>query len=190
MKNPRFELHLDPEQAHLTAPSFGARKWPLEVATTRHLVLDLAKLVKSTVGPVIIESQDADPKYPSFLASIPGDKVLSVNAERCVEQILKATQVKEMPVAPTDAVPDLGPAVPESAHAEPLPTGVAKLHKRLNNDLELHKLHVKHYHMSGRQFRLRTSELALPKEIYDRFDRIVQKCKVCRDNAPPPQRSR
>ena len=45
--------------------------------------------------------------------------------------------------------------------------------EKLNNDVELYKLHVKHYHMSSAQFRRRTSMLGLPGEIYDKYDRIV-----------------
>ena len=48
--------------------------------------------------------------------------------------------------------------------------------EKLNNDVELYKLHVKHYHMSPAQFRRRTSMLGLPGEIYDKYDRIVKGC--------------
>ena len=51
--------------------------------------------------------------------------------------------------------------------------------EKLNNDVELYKLHVKHYHMSSAQFRRRTSMLGLPGEIYDKYDRIVKGCRVC-----------
>ena len=55
------------------------------------------------------------------------------------------------------------PAQPEPQVGEhPLPLPLVRLHKRLNKDLELYKLHVKHYHMSLNQFKKRTSELALP----------------------------
>ena len=47
--------------------------------------------------------------------------------------------------------------------------------EKLNNDVELYKLHVKHYHMSSAQFRRRTSMLGLPGEIYDKYDRIVKR---------------
>ena len=51
--------------------------------------------------------------------------------------------------------------------------------EKLNNDVELYKLHVKHYHMSPAQFRRRNSMLGLPGEIYDKYDRIVKGCRVC-----------
>ena len=55
--------------------------------------------------------------------------------------------------------------------------------KRLSKDVELYKLHVKHYHMSPTQFRRRTNQLALPEEIYDKYEHICKTCKVCAENA-------
>ena len=64
--------------------------------------------------------------------------------------------------------------------------------EKLNNDVELHKLHVKHYHMSSAQFRRRTGMLGLPGEIYDydKYDRIVKGCRVCSTSVPMPPRAR
>ena len=62
--------------------------------------------------------------------------------------------------------------------------------EKLNNDVELYKLHVKHYHMSSAQFRRRTSMLGLPGEIYDKYDRIVKGCRVCGTLVPTPPRVR
>ena len=64
--------------------------------------------------------------------------------------------------------------------------------EKLNNDVELCKLHVKHYqyHMSPAQFRRRTSMLGLPGEIYDKYDRIVRGCRVCSTSVPTPPRAR
>ena len=53
------------------------------------------------------------------------------------------------------------------------PIAVQRLHKRLNNDVELYKLHVKHYHMPPSQFKRRTSQLGLPQYIYDKYAKIV-----------------
>ena len=58
------------------------------------------------------------------------------------------------------------------------------------NDLELCKLHLKQYHMTPSQFRRRTDQLHLPKEIYDKYDSIVKTCKICASRKPAPQRSR
>ena len=62
--------------------------------------------------------------------------------------------------------------------------------EKLRSDLELYKLHVKHYRMSPAQFRRRTSMLGLPGEIYDRYDRIVKSCKICSTSVPSPPRAR
>ena len=62
--------------------------------------------------------------------------------------------------------------------------------EKLRNDVEVYKLHVKHYHMSPAQFRRRTSMLGLPGEIYDKYDRIVKSCKVCSTSVPSPPRAR
>ena len=61
--------------------------------------------------------------------------------------------------------------------------------ERLRSDVELYKLHVKHYHMSSAQFRRRTSMLGLPGEIYDRYDRIVKSCKICNTSVPSSAKS-
>ena len=62
--------------------------------------------------------------------------------------------------------------------------------EKLNNEVELFKLHVQHYHMSPAQFRRRTSMLGLPGEIYDKYDRIFRTCRVCSTSVPTPPRAR
>ena len=62
--------------------------------------------------------------------------------------------------------------------------------EKLNDEVELYKLHVKHYHMSPAQFRRRTSMLGLPGEIYDKYDRIFRTCRVCSTSVPTPPRAR
>jgi hypothetical protein len=54
----------------------------------------------------------------------------------------------------------------------------------------LYKLHVKHYHMSLQQFKARTSELALPQEVYDLYDKVIKRCSTCQQNHPAPARYR
>ena len=77
---------------------------------------------------------------------------------------------------------------------EPLTSGVppalARLHKRLNSEVELYKLHLKHYHMSLRSFKQRTSCLALPQVVYDKFERIINNCTICSASKPAPMRAR
>ena len=62
--------------------------------------------------------------------------------------------------------------------------------EKLRNEVQLYKLHVKHYHMSPAQFRRRTSMLGMPGEIYDKYDRVVKSCKVCSTSVPSPPRAR
>eukprot|EP00971_Amphidinium_carterae_P068854 1363228-Amphidinium_carterae.3 len=71
-----------------------------------------------------------------------------------------------------------------------LPTALRKLHARLSKDVELYKLHVRHYHMRPNQFRKRTSELALPEYIYKKYDNVCKECKVRQKLQKPFPRSR
>ncbi len=91
-------------------------------------------------------------------------------------------QVKEDVKAELSDIPE----PPDS----PAPPVLRKLLQRLNKDVELYKLHVKHYHMSTAQFRKRTSELALPEAIYQKYDKIVKGCKICSELAPAPTKPR
>ena len=61
--------------------------------------------------------------------------------------------------------------------------------EKLNDEVELYKLRVKHYHMSPAQFRRRTSVLGLPGEIYDKYDKIFRICRVCSTSVPTPPRA-
>ena len=51
------------------------------------------------------------------------------------------------------------------SEAQALTPAYPKMIKRLDEKVELYKLHVKHYHMSPAQFRRRTSTLNLPDRI-------------------------
>ena len=62
--------------------------------------------------------------------------------------------------------------------------------RRLENEVELYKLHVKHYRVSPAQFRRRTSVLGLPKSVYEKYDKIVKGCKVCGISVSSPPRAR
>ena len=96
---------------------------------------------------------------------------------------------------PDTSVSDEGPTtinVPAKTEpqADMMPAALRRLHKRLDSEVELYKLHIKHYHMKLRQFKLRTSELALPQCIYDKFEKVVGNCKHCNETKPSPARSR
>ena len=103
--------------------------------------------------------------------------------EEAVEEPQPAPARAPQPVEPTgsEALEPRLIALPlpgqEVSRASP---ALQRMLEKLRNDVELYKLHVKHYHMSPAQFRRRTSMLGLPGEIYDKYDRIVKSCKVCR----------
>ena len=65
-----------------------------------------------------------------------------------------------------------------------------KMIKRLDDQVELYKLHVKHYHMSPTQFRRRTSMLNLPDRIYGKYEEVYNKCRVCSTSITPPPRAK
>ena len=83
--------------------------------------------------------------------------------------------------APSSSAPP-EPQVEEEPQIKGAPTSgdiqasLKKIHDRLKNETELYKLHLKHYHMSSKSFRHRTSSLKLPKEVYDKYDMVVKKC--------------
>jgi hypothetical protein len=98
----------------------------------------------------------------------------------------------EQPVQTADVEPlqmHDAPADKVDPPPQPLvPLALQRLHRRLSKDL--YKLHVEHYHMSPAQFRKRTSELALPDEVVQKYVQMVQSCNICSDATPPPARSR
>ena len=54
-----------------------------------------------------------------------------------------------------------------------------KMPRKLEDSVELYKLHIKHYHMSPTQFRRRTSMLGLPDSVYEKYEEMYNKCRVC-----------
>ena len=64
------------------------------------------------------------------------------------------------------------------SEAQALTPAYRKMIKRLDDKVELYKLHVKHYHMSPTQFRRRTSMLNLPDRIYEKYEEVCNKCRV------------
>ena len=49
-----------------------------------------------------------------------------------------------------------------------------KMLRKLEDSVELYKLHVKHYHMSPTQFRRRTSMLGLPDSAEEKYEDVCQ----------------
>ena len=76
------------------------------------------------------------------------------------------------------------------SEAQALTPAYRKMIKRLDDKVELYKLHVKHYHMPPTQFRRRTSMLNLPGRIYEKYEEVYNKCRVCSMSAAPPPRAK
>ena len=76
------------------------------------------------------------------------------------------------------------------SEAQALTPAYCKMIKRLDDKVELYQLHVKHYHMSPTQFRLRTSMLNLPDRIYEKYEEVYNKCRVCSMSVAPPPRAK
>jgi hypothetical protein len=93
---------------------------------------------------------------------------------------------------PSDAAPP--PPKPSEGDATKeqgiIPPALARLHARLSKEVELYKLHVKHYRMSPTQFRKRTSQLALPDAVYEKYEKVCKGCSVCATPKQAPSRSR
>ena len=71
-----------------------------------------------------------------------------------------------------------------------LPLVLQRIHAKLESDVELYRLHLKHYHMSAEQFKRRTSALRIPAHIYDRYESMVKQCDTCQKSKVAPSRSR
>ena len=65
-----------------------------------------------------------------------------------------------------------------------------KIHDKLRDKKELFKLHLKHYHMKLDAFKKRTSQLQLPKDIYDLYEQVVKECEKCSKLTDAPPRSK
>ena len=55
------------------------------------------------------------------------------------------------------------------SEAQAMTPSYKKMLRKLEDSVELYKLHVKHYHMSPTQFRRRTSMLGLPDSAYEKM---------------------
>ena len=71
-----------------------------------------------------------------------------------------------------------------------VPPSLAKLHARLSKEVELFKLHIKHYHMSPTQFSKRTSQLALPDTVYEKYEKVCKSCAACNSAKGSPERGK
>ena len=65
-----------------------------------------------------------------------------------------------------------------------------KMLRKLEDSVELYKLHIKHYQKPPTQFRRRTSMLGLPDPVYEKYEDMYNKCRVCSTSIAPPPRAR
>ena len=65
-----------------------------------------------------------------------------------------------------------------------------KMLRKLEDSVELYKLHIKHYHMPPTQFRRRTSMLGLSDSFYEKYEDMYNKCRVCSTSTARPPRAR
>ena len=65
-----------------------------------------------------------------------------------------------------------------------------KIHARLRDNGELLKIHLKHYHMTTDNFKRRTTQLKIPNDIYEQYEKIVKACESCQRWCQAPTRSR
>ena len=60
-----------------------------------------------------------------------------------------------------------------------------KMLRRLEDSVELYKLHGKQYRMSPAQFRRRTSMLGLPGSVCQKYEDVCHKCRACSTSIAP-----
>jgi hypothetical protein len=133
----------------------------------------------ATAEPAQAEEPQSQPILPGN-AKPQAKKRIRVNADR---------NAAELGPGQKQAAPD-----PNTTGADQskgiIPPSLEKLHQRLSKEVELYKLHVKHYHMSPTQFRKRTSQLALPDTVYEKYEKVCKGCSVCAKPSTAPSRSR
>ena len=134
--------------------------------------------LKKAAPPSISED---DPDLHEYAPSEPGEP-LSEEARREIFPSQKDVQDVSSLEPRRIALPLPGH---EGSRASPQ---YKRMLEKLNDEVELYKLHAKHYHMSPAQFRRRTSMLGLPGEIYDKYDKFFRTCRVCSTSVPTPPR--
>ena len=147
--------------------------------TTKTVRFDLPKDT-STDGTVT-----ADPE-PHGSREVPSD-VVSGNPSKRLRVKTKTTPTSHVEAPQPESTTT---TTPSKQKPQELSLSLRSLHERLENKEELLKLHLKHYHMSARQFKLRTSELKLPEKIHELYQEVVSKCESCQQHKPAPVRSR
>ena len=266
MRNLKFQLSMEPDDAHVKSNLFGNTRIHLEVATTKHLVLNLSILGSMTASG-LLQTRTSETGYPSFFLdsyALAAGKKIDVDAplnpefrsdthkscpacdgshrariegcpkrgkrggarekrqspdpagpgdvpkdQRPTRRIREKTTLEPKGAEgepqqegeaanaadPPEAVAGSGsaeqqvPPAPETPDGAYLPPALKKLHRRLRSEVELYMSHVKHYRMSVKQFKTRTSELALPEDVLAKYDKVAKTCKICSETVPTPPRS-
>ena len=81
-------------------------------------------------------------------------------------------------------------AEPAEEQSIKLPIALRRIHDKLRDPAELHKLHLKHRHMSLSQFKTGTPALQIPQDIYEAYGELVKKCDTCQTVKSAPSRAR
>ena len=61
---------------------------------------------------------------------------------------------------------------------------------KLSDQRNLRDPHMKHYYMSTKQFRKKTTHLDFPGKVCDVYQHVVKTCPFCNSVKPRPERSR
>ena len=69
-------------------------------------------------------------------------------------------------------------------------TAYKKMLRKLEDSVDMYELHAKHYHMSPTQFRRRTSMLGLSDSVFEKYEDMYNKCRVCSTSIALPPRAR
>ena len=203
------------ECTFINCPCLGLKRAPAELSMSNHHVIDLTTIVsapRSTASADLVRSLadtvPADPAtwydvtekkenilrcFDTFFQAFKGDEAPEVKIEEDFEQpepIDHHTMEKELDSQTPAMSSRARPRAEEKVRPSELDLSLKRIHQKLRDPTELLKLHLKDYHMTTEQFKLRTTQLNLPKDIIDMYDTIVKKCSTCSHQSPVPARSR
>ena len=150
--------------------------------------LDKAGEIKMTPAPKRMTKKTAptdDPIAPKDTAKVLPESSEPVSGSKGPDKPSGIPEVIEVPPGLPKPADKKDPTVKTS-----LPLVLQRIHAKLESDVELYKLHLKHYHMSAEQFKRRTSALRIPAHIYDRYESMVKQCDTCQKSKVAPSRSR
>ena len=158
-----FEKPFLKKPAAANQPSTEHYDKAIAPTTTKTVRFDLPKDT-STDGTVT-----ADPE-PHGSREVPSD-VVSGNSSKRLRVKTKTTPTPHVEAPQPESTTT---TTPSKQQPQELSLSLRRLHERLENKEELLKLHLKHYHMRTRQFKLRTSELKLPEKYMSCIRKLFQ----------------